>query len=60
MDIVVLIAERKIQEAIENGDFNGLAQRGYIDCSLQGEAFLRVWWSEKIARDDAMHGVDRP
>jgi|GEM_PF-4671749 len=43
MDIVQLVAERKIECAIEDGIFDGLPARGEIDCSLRGESFL-TWW----------------
>lgn len=43
VDIVALIAERKIEEAIENGLFDNLPAYGAIDCSLRGEAFLAYW-----------------
>ncbi|MGZ3530974.1 MAG: hypothetical protein ACXVAR_05705 [Vulcanimicrobiaceae bacterium] len=33
MDIVALIAERKIEEAMGNGAFDALAPMGRIDCS---------------------------
>jgi len=47
-DVIRLVAERKIEEAIEDGQFDNLPLRGRIDCSLQGEAFLVQWWREKI------------
>jgi len=52
MDIVVVVAERKIQEAIEEGLFDDLPARGRLDCSLQGPTFIAQWWREKIARED--------
>lgn len=52
MDIVAIVAERKIQEAIEEGLFDDLPPRGRIDCSLQGAAFIAIWWREKIAREE--------
>jgi hypothetical protein len=53
MDIVAFVAQRKIEEAIENGLFDNLPSYGPIDCSLQGEAFLTKWFREKIAREEA-------
>ena len=47
MDIVTLVAERKIEEAIENGLFDNLPAYGPIDCSLHGEAFVAKWFREK-------------
>ena len=52
MDIVGFIAERKIEEALENGYFNGLPAFGRIDCSLSGELFVAKWWREKIIREE--------
>jgi hypothetical protein len=43
MDIVQLVAEHKVQTAIEDGLFENLAVRGEIDCTLRGESFL-LWW----------------
>jgi hypothetical protein len=43
MDIVQLVAQHKIETAIEEGLFDHLAACGEIDCSLRGESFL-VWW----------------
>jgi len=40
VDVISLVAERKIEEAIENGLFDNLPRRGRIDCSLHGEAFV--------------------
>ncbi|MBV8331362.1 MAG: DUF1992 domain-containing protein [Candidatus Eremiobacteraeota bacterium] len=53
MDIVALVAERKIEEAIADGLFDGLPSRGRIDCSLHGEAFIAKWFRENMARDEA-------
>ena len=55
MEIVVFIAERKIEEALENGLFANLPSRDRIDCSLSGEAFVAKWWREKVARDAKNH-----
>jgi hypothetical protein len=49
MDVIALVAERKICEAMEAGQFDNLPVLGRIDCSLQGDAFLAKWWREKIA-----------
>jgi hypothetical protein len=43
MDIVQLVAQHKIESAIEDGLFDNLPRRGEIDCSLRGESFL-MWW----------------
>jgi len=55
MDIIELVAMRKIEEAIARGEFDGLPQRGWIDCSIRGEAFIIKWWREKILRDEAQN-----
>ncbi len=52
MELAVLIAERKIEEGLENGFFANLPHRDRIDCSLSGEAFIAKWWREKIMRDE--------
>jgi hypothetical protein len=52
VDIVTLVAERKIVEAIEEGVFDGLPTRGRIDCSLCGAAFIASWWRAKFAREE--------
>jgi hypothetical protein len=52
VDAVRLIAERKIEEAIEEGAFKHLPAFGRIDCSLQGEAFFAHWWREKLEREN--------
>ncbi len=50
---VRIVAERKIETAIDEGEFDNLPQRGQIDCSLSGERFFTKWWHEKIERDAA-------
>jgi len=55
MDIIELVATRKIEEAIARGEFDGLPQCGWIDCSIHGEAFIVQWWREKVRRDEAQH-----
>ena len=57
MDIVAFVAERKIQEAIDDGLFDNLPARGRIDCSLHGEAFIAKWFRDKVAREETLHGV---
>ncbi|MGZ3521451.1 MAG: hypothetical protein ACXWNK_00885 [Vulcanimicrobiaceae bacterium] len=52
MDIVALIAERKIEEAMGNGAFDALAPMGRIDCSLHGERFIAKWFREKFQREE--------
>jgi Domain of unknown function (DUF1992) len=47
MDVIALVAERKIEEAAENGLFDNLPQYGPIDCSLHGAAFVAKWFREK-------------
>jgi len=54
MDVVTLVAERKIREAIESGLFDNLPSHGPIDCSLRGEAFIAKWFREKAAGDELM------
>lgn len=56
VDVIALVAERKIEEAIEAGLFDGLPPRGRIDCSRQGEAFVAQWWRDKIAREELATG----
>ncbi|MBV8282538.1 MAG: DUF1992 domain-containing protein [Candidatus Eremiobacteraeota bacterium] len=53
-DIVALVAERKVAQAIGDGLFDNLPQRGWIDCSLHGDAFLALWWREKMAREESV------
>ena len=48
MDIVAFIAERKIEEAAENGAFDALPPRGFIECSVHGEAFFAKWFRERF------------
>jgi hypothetical protein len=43
MDIVQLVAQHKIESAIEDGLFENLPACGEIDCSLHGQSFL-AWW----------------
>jgi hypothetical protein len=54
MDIVRIVAERKIEEAIDRGDFDALPSCGRIDCSLHGEKFLAKWFREKFQREDQL------
>lgn len=51
MDVIALVAERKIEEAVGNGLFDNLPPYGPIDCSLQGEAFLAKWFREKCQHE---------
>ena len=53
MDIVSFVAERKIEEAMENGAFDGLPPRGFIECSLHGEAFFVKWFRERFVLPEA-------
>lgn len=55
MDVIALVAERKIQEAAEKGLFDNLPPCGPIDCSLRGEAFIAKWFREMVTRE---HPVD--
>jgi hypothetical protein len=43
MDLIQFVAERRIENALESGMFDGLPASGEIDCSLHGEAFF-AWW----------------
>jgi hypothetical protein len=52
MDIVALVAERRIEEAIDDGLFDGLPERGRIDCTLHGEAFIVKWFREKLEKEE--------
>jgi hypothetical protein len=52
MDPVAIVAEHKIQTAIEEGAFDHLPQRDRIDCSPQGERFYIWWWREKLQREE--------
>jgi hypothetical protein len=51
MDIIEFVAMRRIEEAIERGDFEGLPARGWIHYSVHGETFFATWWRDKIARE---------
>lgn len=53
MDIAAFIAERKIEEAIENGAFDALPPRGFIECSLHGEIFFARWFRERFVLPEA-------
>ncbi len=52
MDPVAIVAEHKIQTAIEQGEFDGLPPRERIECSQHGERFFMWWWREKLAREE--------
>ena len=52
-EIIALVAERKIEDAIERGLFDNLPKRGRIDCTLQGDAFLTEWWRRLLRRGAA-------
>lgn len=58
MEIVALLAERRIEEAIEDGFFDGLPECGRIDCSLHGEAFVAKWWRERLLSDGLLCEVE--
>ena len=49
MDIVAIIAERKIEEGLQAGAFGGLPRRGRIDCSVHGEMFFAWWFRDRYA-----------
>jgi hypothetical protein len=51
MDAIRIIAENKIEEALEDSLFDNLPRRGYIDCSLSGERFFREWFAKKLERE---------
>jgi hypothetical protein len=57
MDIVAIIAERKIEEAMTGGLFEGLPSRGRLDCSLHGEAFFAKWFRERIAYEEELRAT---
>jgi len=52
MDIVAMIAERKIDEGMQSGAFAMLPQRGRIDCSLHGEMFFAWWFRDRYSGGD--------
>jgi hypothetical protein len=52
MDALRWIAEHRIEDAMAEGDFDNLPQRGYIDCKLSGEQFLADWFAQKIQREE--------
>lgn len=52
MDIIVLVAERKIEEAMEHGEFDALPPMGRIDCSLHGERFIAKWFRDKFHHEE--------
>lgn len=54
MDIVAIIAERKIEEALQNGAFTMLPQQGRIDCSLRGETFLAWWFRQRYSEHESV------
>lgn len=49
MDVIAIVAEHKIQTAMEDGLFDDLPARGRIACAKRGESFFVEWWREKIA-----------
>lgn len=52
MDIVALVAERKIEEAMKDGAFDALTPMGSIDCSLHGERFIAKWFRNKYIHEE--------
>lgn len=50
MDVIAIVAEHKIERAIEDGAFDALPPRGRIVCSKHGESFYVEWWREKLSR----------
>jgi hypothetical protein len=57
---IAIIAERCIELALANGEFDGLPQRGYIDCSINGERFFRSWFAARLSREpDVQSTADR-
>jgi hypothetical protein len=52
MDAIRLIAENRIEDAIAEGLFDDLPERGYIDCSLSGERFFAEWFAKKLEREE--------
>lgn len=53
MDIVAIIAERKIEEGLQNGAFDMLPPVGRIDCSRHGEMFFAWWFRERYSGHDS-------
>jgi hypothetical protein len=53
VDAIRLIAEQRIEDAIADGLFDDLPQRGYIDCSLSGEGFFAEWFAKKLEREES-------
>jgi hypothetical protein len=51
MDIVAIIAERKIEDGLQSGAFNALPERGRIDCSVHGEMFFAWWFRARYTGD---------
>jgi hypothetical protein len=58
MDIVVFVAERKIEEGLQSGAFAMLPQRGRLDCSLHGEMFFAWWFRAHYAGEE--RAIDGP
>ena len=56
MDLVAFIAERKIEEGMESGEFDGLPPRGLIECSVHGEAFFAKWFRERFTLSEDEKG----
>jgi hypothetical protein len=48
MDPIAFIAERKIEVALEDGAFDGLPPKGFIECPMHGEAFFAKWLRERL------------
>ncbi len=60
MDIVAIIAERKIEEGLRTGAFDLLPQRGRIECSLHGEMYVAWWFRDRYASNDVTIGSVAP
>lgn len=60
MDIVAIIAERKIEEGLQRGVFDQLPQRGRIDCSRHGEMFFAWWFRRQYSGDDTDRNSESP
>ena len=51
MDPAHIVAERKINNALEAGLFENLPAYGLIECSLHGEEFLGWWFRTHYGSD---------
>ena len=54
LDAIAIVAEHKLQTAIEDGLFDRLPVCGRIECTTHGERFFVRWWRDKIAREELL------